>query len=98
MQILKSTFNFSDSFEPHEIMTKKLVLAILYPHNFMQNNGILELSTRIDKEFTVLRSGNILGILTGLTAVARVCPLVSTYALVIVPLLHTKGSVLTGIW
>lgn len=98
MQILKSTFYFSDSFEPNEIKTKKLVLAILYPHNFMQNNGILELSTRIDKEFTVLRSGNILGILTGLTAVAGVCPLVSTYALVIVPLLHTKGSVLTGIW
>lgn len=98
MQILKSTFYFSDSFEPYEIMTKKIGARILYPHNFMQNNGILELSTRIDKEFTVLRSGNILGILTGLTAVARVCPLVSTYALVIVPPLHTKGSVLTGIW
>lgn len=81
-------------------MTKKIGARILYPHNLMQNNGILDLSTgtRINKEFTVLRSGNILGTLTGLTAVAGVCPLVSTYALVIVPLLHTKGSVLTGIW
>lgn len=98
MQILKSTFYFSDSFEPNEIKTKKIGARILYPHNLMQNNGILELSARKNKEFTILHSGNILGTLTGLTAVAGVCPLVSTYALVIVPLLHTKGSVLTGIW
>lgn len=47
--ILKIALYFSDSFElpAYEIKIKKLVLAILYYHNLIQNSGIAILSTCI---------------------------------------------------